>query len=582
MGQDAGASPPQVDGYDEAHARRRGGHAGVHAVTGPLSVGATVVITLLLACEPDTDTSPGTGDSGDPSDTARDDTGMALGDDLLVTPGPEGTVSFEAERGMDWCRDNWQADARLAALMYYQSFGTQVVAFSPSDPDNNCQWGALPGGEASAGIVANAQYAPGWTYDTTADYVPEWRVDDVHVIAAYDLASPIFFALNPAQHRRQYGWQVDLEGVADNVPVILAAQDITGPEYFLLDAITGERYNHDVPDDTDDTGDTGTVGALPYGVVLTTTDGTTGVLVYVDAATGDAAEVMTIEPGAKVRAAEGYVLLLSPEASRLEVYSPGAWSSPVLAWDLGAGAEPFDVNYCSGDLWVTLPGLNSVRVIDPDGGADDMEFVFDDQADGDGNAEPSDVVCTGGRTAVGLRRFDSTLGRSSGGMALRLGDGSALTVDQTWNLVPNARLSTSNDGSDNIWAVGGNPGEGDGRVDWFDLGSDQSDLGLFAEAGIGGLPVYATAHHDATGILVVEEAAGAAVSCIDLSGWTSSNLARPGGTVHPGAIGEDGTAWLPYGEGTSATGVTAWDADTCAEGSGWATRLPATSVALLE
>ena len=199
-----------------------------------------------------------------------------------------------------------------------------------------------------------------------------------------------------------------------------------------------------------------------------------------------------------------------------------------------------------------------------------------------GNADPAEVVCQDGLPTVILRRVDSTLGKSASGLVVKFEHGGSWAESQSWTVVGNGHLSSGNEDEDVAWVSGGNPGEGDGRVDLVDLSNEQSWLGVLSEAGVGGLPVYATAYNEGRGLLVVEESTGAAVSCVDLAGWTTSLLARPGGTVHPGAIGQEGTAWLPYGAGSDTPGVTAWNADTCTQGATWATRLPATGVALLE
>ncbi|MFT5681859.1 MAG: hypothetical protein ACI8RZ_002777, partial [Myxococcota bacterium] len=52
-----------------------------------------------------------------------------------------------------------------------------------------------------------------------------------------------FFWVTPAGHRRQVDYEAELADLDDDVPVILAAEGMSGPEYYLLDGRTGEPLN---------------------------------------------------------------------------------------------------------------------------------------------------------------------------------------------------------------------------------------------------------------------------------------------------------------------------------------------------
>ncbi|MCA9488376.1 MAG: hypothetical protein KC621_00590 [Myxococcales bacterium] len=159
--------------------------------------------------------------------------------DLLQTPGASGTLSAEAAAALAWCTANWQADARVVAANHYD-FGFEVVAFSASDPGNVCSWTRYTTGFEGQQAIPGAQYAPGWIYDTTTDAMVGWAVDSDAVAAQLGFTHLDFFmAVNPAGHRRQYGWDAELQGVPDDVPVILAAPSMADPDLHLLDGRTG-------------------------------------------------------------------------------------------------------------------------------------------------------------------------------------------------------------------------------------------------------------------------------------------------------------------------------------------------------
>jgi hypothetical protein len=165
-------------------------------------------------------------------------------DELWDNPGAENTASRAAHEALAWCRDAWQADAHVVSVFRLPDTSWSVVTFSETDPDSICAWSAYisldvePTGE----ISASSEYDPGWTYDAS-DAMTGWAYDSDAAMADLGLSEHDFFWLTPAGHRRQVDDADALAGLDDDVPVILAAEGMSGPEYFLLDGRTGERLD---------------------------------------------------------------------------------------------------------------------------------------------------------------------------------------------------------------------------------------------------------------------------------------------------------------------------------------------------
>ena len=169
---------------------------------------------------------------------------VAESNELWDNPGAENTASWAAAEGLAWCQDAWQADAHIVSVFRLPDTSWSVISFSQTDPDNICGWSAYisldaePVGELSP----SAEYDPGWTYEAD-DAMSGWAVDSDQVMADLSLGEHDFFWLTPASHRRQGEYEDELADVDDDLPVILAAEGMSGPDYYLIDGRTGEPLN---------------------------------------------------------------------------------------------------------------------------------------------------------------------------------------------------------------------------------------------------------------------------------------------------------------------------------------------------
>jgi len=164
--------------------------------------------------------------------------------ELWDNPGATNTASWAAAEGLAWCQDAWQSDAHTVSVFRLPDTSWSVITFSETDAENLCSWSSYisldadPTGE----ISETAQYDPGWSYDAS-DAMSGWVIDSDQVMSDWGLSEHDFFWLTPASHRQQTDWEDELEDVDYDLPVILAAEGMTGPEYFLIDGRTGERLN---------------------------------------------------------------------------------------------------------------------------------------------------------------------------------------------------------------------------------------------------------------------------------------------------------------------------------------------------
>jgi len=169
---------------------------------------------------------------------------VAESTELWDNPGAESTASWAAAEGLAWCQDEWQSDAHIVSVFRLPDTSWSVLAFSEADPDTICNWSAYISIDAEpiGELIDGAEYTPEWTYGA-GDSMSGWAVDSDQVMADLSLGEHDFFWLTPASHRRQAGYESELADVDDDLPVILAAEGMSGPEYYLIDGRTGEPLN---------------------------------------------------------------------------------------------------------------------------------------------------------------------------------------------------------------------------------------------------------------------------------------------------------------------------------------------------
>ncbi|MCB9745988.1 MAG: hypothetical protein H6740_25660 [Alphaproteobacteria bacterium] len=187
------------------------------------------MLLLLLACA-----------DAPPSDSPALDS-EATDPGLWDTPGAPFTASWLAAEALAACRDAWVEDAHVQRVEVYNDLHS-VYLFAESAPAQVCVWATRSEGEAGVSTDSSANYRPGWTW-TPADRLVGWAADSdgVAADAGVDTADGAYYlSLTPAGHRRQLGWQAELEGLDDDHPVYVIGQTST-EDLQLYDGRTGER-----------------------------------------------------------------------------------------------------------------------------------------------------------------------------------------------------------------------------------------------------------------------------------------------------------------------------------------------------
>lgn len=165
-------------------------------------------------------------------------------------------------------------------------------------------------------------------------------------------------------------------------------------------------------------GCTGPVDALPStiagapgdatGIVMTTTDFSSGALAVLDLASG------TVEGNIAPTSADPFVTVTGGHVVQINgflndtirVYEPGNWTVPLGEYGVGQGANPHDAVMVDGQLWVSLYGRDALEIRDPVSGDVLNTVDLSAFADADGLPEASSLVVLDGLVFVGLQRFD--------------------------------------------------------------------------------------------------------------------------------------------------------------------------------
>ena len=200
---------------------------------------ALLAALALAACGDKDGDDTGSGGSGDDTSSA----GGGSGDGgLWETPGAEGTASWVAAEALAACTAAWVADAHIARVEAFSSEEWSAYVFSASTPDEHCTWILSPlyGEEPIVTVDSTDFYYPGWSYEAD-DGVAGWAVDSDEAadIAGVDPSAGLFFSLTPSQHRAQTGWESRMDGVGDDVPVILIGEGLSST-LTLIDARSGD------------------------------------------------------------------------------------------------------------------------------------------------------------------------------------------------------------------------------------------------------------------------------------------------------------------------------------------------------
>jgi hypothetical protein len=194
-----------------------------------------------------------------------------------------------------------------------------------------------------------------------------------------------------------------------------------------------------------DSGDTEVSGL--HGVAVVTTvasDYSTGSIAVVDVNTWTATdELFVTSSDPDVVAEDGWVFQINRYGyDSVRKYSAGDWAAPLWEQSMGEFSNPYDVEICNGDLFVSLYGANHMAVVDLATGLSKGQVDLSEFADSDGvSPEAADIVEVDGKLYVGLQQMDTTqtYWASEGGKVVEI-DCAAMAVSQSWDVGGNTNL----------------------------------------------------------------------------------------------------------------------------------------------
>ncbi|MFT6230889.1 MAG: hypothetical protein ACJAZO_001394 [Myxococcota bacterium] len=204
------------------------------------------------------------------------------------------------------------------------------------------------------------------------------------------------------------------------------------------------------------------------GIVMTTTDFSSGALAVLDLQTGEvqgdiaptSGDPFVVVTGGRVVQINGFL------NDTIRLYEPGVWQEPLGEYGVGQGANPHDALLIDGVLWVSLYGRSALELRAPETGEVLHIVELVDYADSDGLPEASSMVLLDGLVLVALQRFD----REQEWLPL---DGRVVAIDPNsrevvheWTTGTSPQLSTSPQPGF-VWV---NTGSYDGSEPAFDGG----------------------------------------------------------------------------------------------------------------
>jgi hypothetical protein len=261
-------------------------------------------------------------------------------------------------------------------------------------------------------------------------------------------------------------------------------------------------------------------------------------------------------PDSLVRVREGSVFVLGRgTADAIRTYSDCCFSAPDREIPLPVGTNAHDLASV-GDRWlVTAYTTNELLVLDTLGnqvGAIDVSA----QADGDGRAEPDQIVVDGSIAYVALQALDEASGSpwaAKDGKVVAV-DPATAAVGDVWSVGPDPKLYEHPIDSPRMVILTGIFGTPDGALELLDpdtgaLTTEKTEAEL-------GFDLYDYAETDGRGLVLgVDFASGSSshLACIDWDTGTWKDGPTSVSWFDDVAAGPDGVFWVAARQGTLGT-----------------------------
>jgi len=261
----------------------------------------------------------------------------------------------------------------------------------------------------------------------------------------------------------------------------------------------------------------------------------------------------------------------------IQVYDVGKLSSPASEWSVGDGlANPHDVEFCGGELFVSLYGRDYVSIYDPHStnlvGTVDLSS-FDD---GDGVPEASSLVKVAGKEGylyLALQQLDQNNGWVANGGAVVEIDCAARAVSNSWDVGSNPKIYAHPTEPSALLVVTGVYYEADGGISVLDVVDGEHSALYVSEADIG-VDIGPLAFDDlgnvvAIGSSISDYGASHTINCFDLESWDWTEAVNTSSFLIGNVANDRGEAWLlartSWADAGSVGGIWVYDIATCSE-----------------
>ena len=328
---------------------------------------------------------------------------------------------------------------------------------------------------------------------------------------------------------------------------------------------------------TTDSGDSGEPSLQSMAVVTTVaSDYSTGSIAAVDMEAWIATDelfVTSSDPG--VVAEDGWVFQINRYGhDSVRKYSAGDWAAPLWEQSMGEYSNPYDVEICNGDLFVSLYGANHMAVVDLETGASKGQVDLSAFADTDGlSPEATSIVEVDGKLYVSLQQMDTTqtYWASEGGKVVEV-DCASMAVTQSWNVGGNTNLMAWPESGK---VLAGAEAFGDDTAGLYvidTVAGTKSQLVDSAALGVNILDV-AVVGDKAMAISIKADWSAYVLSCMDLSTGdllsseeTNSYLTSISANNRGEAYVTAGSSWL---DAAAPSGLAVYDVESCTAKGDW-------------
>jgi hypothetical protein len=332
---------------------------------------------------------------------------------------------------------------------------------------------------------------------------------------------------------------------------------------------TGSSDSGSTDSGSSDTGDTSESSLHSTAMVTTVaSDYSTGSIAAVDLKAWSATdELFVTSADPAVVAEDGWVFQINRYGhDSVRLYSAGDWAAPIWEQSMGEYSNPYDVEICNGDVFVSLYGANHMAVVDLATGASKGQVDLSAFADSDGvSPEATRIVEVDGKIYVSLQRMDTTqtYWASEGGKVVEV-DCASMAVTQSWDVGGNTNVMPWPDSGKVLVGAEafGSDTAGLYVIDTVTGSKSQlvetTEMAIFDVAAVGdkAIAISIAADWSAYGLHCLDLTTGSSTLIESTPSYLTSVTANDRGQAYVTA----GSSWL---DTTAPSGLFSYDVETC-------------------